>query len=177
MTSIRNRVPRYEQAAIVGVLLTVLGSTGSWFDVEATASAAEQADNLEPGTNTMTGTAIGWGQFTLFLGVVAAVVLGLVLWRYRSPGRKTGLVVMLAGLLNLLIAVAGVALTGIVLGVANGVQGVTVGFGSGILLTLVGSVVLLSAGILRLAAGAPPGAEAPTEDRPEESGEPATDAA
>lgn len=153
--SLGGRIARYEQASIVGIVFTILGSTMGWLVVEADASAAAESDDLREGTNTFTGMDLGFGDITFFLALVAGVVLAIVLWRYRSAGRKTGLVVMLVGLITFGVALVGILLTGVIFAPADELEGVSVDLGGGILLTLLGSVVMLSGGVLRLAAGAP----------------------
>lgn len=157
------RLNRYEQITVVGILLTVLGSQMSWITVEATQQAAAQLDDIQAGTTAFTGMDLGWGVFTLLLAVVAAVVLGLVLWRYRGPGRITGLVLMLIGLITAGVAVVGMVLTGVLFAPAGEFEGVSVDLGLGITVTLIGALLLLSGGILRLAAGAVPADEAAAE--------------
>lgn len=153
--SVRNRLDGYEQASVLGLLLTVLGSLMGWLVVTADQDAAAQLDDIEAGTTTFTGTDLGFGAITLLLAVVAAVLLGLVLWRYRAAGRKTGLVVMLAGLVAGGVAVVGIVLTGALIGQADQLQGVSVDLGVGIFVTLLGALLTLSGGVLRLAAGPP----------------------
>lgn len=153
--SIRDRVGGYEQAAIVGILLTVLGSTMGWLTVSVEPDAASELDDFEAGTSTMTGTDLGFGAITLYLAIIAAVVLALVLWRYRAAGRKTGLLVMLIGLIAAGVATVGIVVTGILFAPAGEIDGVSVDLAGGILVTLLGSLVMLSGGILRLAAGPP----------------------
>lgn len=85
--------------------------------------------------------------------MAAAVVLALVLWRYHGPGRITGLLVMLVGLVAAGVAVVGMVLTGVLFAPAGEFEGVSVDLGAGILVTLLGALLLLSGGILRLAAG------------------------
>lgn len=148
------RLDRYEQISIVGMLLTVLGSTMGWLNVEASADAAAQLDDIQAGTTVFTGMDLGWGVFTLILAVVAALVLGLVLWRYDGPGRITGLILMLVGLVAAAVAVVGMVLTGVLFAPAGEFEGVSVNVGLGITVTLLGALLLLSGGILRLAAGA-----------------------
>lgn len=149
-----DRIDGYEQASLGGILLTMLGSTMAWLTLEANAEAAAQLDDIDPGTTTFTGFDLGFGVFTFGLGLLAALVLGLVLWRYRGAGRKTGLVVMLVGFVTFAVAVVGIVLTGVLIGQAGELEGVTVDTAGGILLTLIGAVVMLGGGALRLAAGA-----------------------
>jgi len=149
------RVDGYERASIAGILLTVVGSTMAWLVVDADADAAAELEDIEPGTNVLTGQYLGFGDLTIGLAVVAAVVLGLVLWRYGHAGRVTGLVLMLLGLIAAGVAVVGIVLTGVIFAPADEIQGLSVDLGAGILVTLVGALLLLSGGILRLAAGAP----------------------
>lgn len=150
-----NRLAGYERASIIGILLTIVGSMMAWLTVNATAEAAAQLDDIEEGTTELTGMYLGFGNLTIILGILAAVVLGLVLWRYGAAGRKTGLVLMLLGLISAAVAVAGIVLTGMIFAPADELDGVTVDIGIGIIVTLLGAIVLLSGGILRLAAGAP----------------------
>lgn len=145
----------YEQASIVGIVLVVLGSTMSWIDVNADPEAAAELEDIEPGTTTFTGLDVNFGEITLYLGVIAIIVLAVVLWRYQFAGRKTGLFLMLIGLISAAVAVIGVFLAGSVIGSAGNLEGVSVGPGLGIAVTVLGSLFLLSGGILRLAAGAP----------------------
>lgn len=154
--ALRDKIDGYEQASIVGILLTIIGSTMSWLNVEAEPDAAAQLEDIEPGTTAFTGTDINFGEITIFLAVLAAVVLVLVLWRYRGAGRKTGLVIMLLGLITAGVAVIGMVLAGSMIGGAGQLEGVSVGLGAGIFVTLLGALLMLSGGILRLAAGAPP---------------------
>lgn len=143
----------YEQAAIVGIILVIVGSTMSWINVTAEPAAAEQFDDIDAGTTTFTGLDVNFGEITLYLGIIAAIVLLVVLWRYRGPGRITGLLLMLVGLVSAGVAVVGVVLAGSVIGPAGDLEGVSVGPGLGIAVTILGAIVLLSGGILRLAAG------------------------
>lgn len=156
-----NRIDGYEQASLAGVLLTVLGSSMAWLTLEAGPEAAARLDDIEAGTTTFTGFDLGFGVFTLGLALLAAVVLGLVLWRYHGAGRKTGVLVMLVGFVTFAVAAVGIVLTGLLIGPAGEMEGVSVDLGGGIFLTLLGSVVLLGGGALRLAAGAGPADDAP----------------
>jgi len=167
---LRVRVERYEQATIVGVVLLLLGSASGWLTVEADAEAAARSDSLEAGVTTFTGMDLGWGVLTFGFALLAAVVVGLVLWRYDGAGRKTGLVVMLAGLLSFAVAVIGIVLTGVLFAPAGEIEGVSVDLGVGIMLALVGSLALLAGGVLRIAAGPTAGAgtTAPNEDGEED---------
>lgn len=145
----------YEQASVLGILLVVVGSTMSWIDVHADAEAAAELDDIEPGTTAFTGLEVNFGEITLYLAIVAALVLAVVLWRYRGAGRKTGLVLMLIGLISGGVAVVGVLLAGSLIGQAGAVEGASVEPGLGIVVTVLGAILLLSGGILRLAAGPP----------------------
>lgn len=149
------KVDGYEQASIVGILLTIVGSMMAWLTVEADAEAAAELDDIESGTTSLSGQYLGFGDLTILLGIVAAVVLVVVLWRYGVAGRKTGLLLMLLGLITAGVAVVGIVLTGMVYAPADELADVSVDLGIGIFITLLGALVLLSGGILRLAAGAP----------------------
>lgn len=150
-----NSVRGYEQAAILGIILMILGSTMSWINVTAEPSAAAELEDIPAGTTAFTGMDVNFGEITLYLGVFAAVLLVFVLWRYRGAGRKTGLVLMLTGLISAAIAVIGILLAGSVIGAAGELEGVSVEPGLGIFITILGAILLLSGGILRLAAGSP----------------------
>lgn len=150
-----NRVAGYERATIVGIVLVLLGSVFGWLTVEATEEAAADHADVEAGSAVLSGIDLGWGVFTLGLGLIAAVILGLVLWRYGAPGRKTGLVIMLIGAISGVIALIGMLLTGLLFAPADEVEGISVGIGNGIWLGLLGALVMFSGGILRLAAGTP----------------------
>lgn len=152
---LRARLELYEMISVVGVLFAVFGSMMGWITVEATADAAAQHDDIEAGTTVFTGLDLSWGEITLYLAIFVAVVLGLVLWRYRAPGRFTGLLVMLVGLVTAGVAVIGIVLTGMIYSPAGELEGVSVGVGLGIFVTLLGALFMLSGGILRLAAGPP----------------------
>lgn len=153
--AVRGRIARYEQATIVGIVLTILGSSIGWLVVEADAAAAAEHDGLEEGTTTFTGLDLGFGGITAVLALLVGALLAIVLWRYRGAGRKTGLAVLLAGLITFGVALVGIVLTGVLFAPAEKFEGVTVDLGGGIFLTLLGSLVMLSGGILRLAAGPP----------------------
>lgn len=153
--SLRDRIRGYEQTSIVGILLTVLGSTMGWITVDVDPEAAAEIDDYEAGTTTFTGTDLNFGEVTFYLALLAAVVLALVLWRYRAAGRKTGLLIMLIGLVTAGVATIGIILTGLIFAPAGEFEGVSVSLSGGIFLTLLGSLVMLSGGILRLAAGPP----------------------
>jgi hypothetical protein len=150
-----NRVDGYEQASFVGIILTIVGSIMAWLTVEADAEAAAELDNIDQGTTTLSGQYLGFGDITIILGIVAAVVLVLVLWRYGAAGRKTGLLIMLIGLITAGVAVVGIVLTGMIYAPADDFAGVSVDLGIGIFVTLLGAIILLSGGVLRLAAGSP----------------------
>lgn len=150
-----NRLAGYEQATVSGILLIFVGSLMNWLTVDATESAADEVGDLQAGITGFTGVDLGWGAVTLGLGAIAACCLALVLWRYSVAGRITGLVLLLLGLASAGIAVIGLVLTGALYAPADRVSGISVEIGVGIFLTLVGSVLLLSGGILRVAAGAP----------------------
>lgn len=160
---IRDRIPLlnaldgYEQVSTVGCLLLVLGSLLSWLTVQADAAAAAQLDGIEPGTTPFTGIDLGFGVLTLVLGLLAAALIGLVVWRYGTTGRKTGLGVMLLGLIAVGVAGVGIVLTGSLFGQADVLAGVSVDLGTGIILTFLGALVVLAGGILRLVAGSPSG--------------------
>lgn len=150
-----NRLAGYEQAAVSGILFILVGSLLNWLTVDATEAAAAEVEDLQAGTNGFTGVDLGWGVFTVGLGILAIGCLALVLWRYSVAGRKTGLVLLLLGLASTGISVIGLVLTGVLYAPVDRVSGLSVEIGVGIFLTLVGSILLLSGGILRLAAGAP----------------------
>lgn len=152
-----NRLAGYEQVSVAGVLLTVLGSTMGWINVQASAEAASQLDNIEAGTAAFTGLDVNFGEITIILAVLALVVLGIVLWRYHSAGRKTGLTIMLLGILTAGVGGVGFVLAWSSIAGAGELQGVSVGIGAGILVTLIGALAMLSGGVLRLAAGSPQG--------------------
>lgn len=152
---IGGRLDRYEKVSVAGMLFTILGSLMGWITVEATADAAAQHDDIEAGTTVLTGMDISWGEITLYLAIIAALILGLVLWRYRAPGRITGLLIMLIGIITGGVAILGIVLTGMIYSPAGNIEGVSVDIGLGIFVTLLGAILLLSGGILRLAAGAP----------------------
>lgn len=153
---LRGLFDRYEKISVVGILFTVLGSIMGWITVEATADAAAQHDDIDPGRTVMTGLDLSWGEITLYLAIIAAIVLGIVFWRYHGPGRITGLLIMLVGLITAGVAVLGIVLTGMIYSPAGELEGVSVGLGFGIFVTLLGALLMLSGGILRLAAGPAP---------------------
>lgn len=151
--TLRGRLHRYEKITVVGILLTALGSSMAWLTVEATPDAASRLDDVEAGTTVFTGLEVNWGEITLYLAIFVAILLVLVLWRYHGPGRMTGLLIMLVGLIAAGVAVVGMVLTGLIFAPAGEIEGITVDVGLGIFVTLLGALLLLSGGILRLAAG------------------------
>lgn len=160
----------FEYATIVGILLTMWGSTSSWIEVTVEPGAAEELDDFEAGTAVKTGTEVNFGEITLYLAVFAALVLALVLWRYRAAGRKTGVLLTLIGLATASVALVGIVLTGLLFSQAGIMhEGVTVSLGTGIFVTLLGAVVILTGGLLRLAAGPPELEEASDPEGGEET--------